>query len=240
MMGFPGFAGFVAKEAALYALVGGSVLDTITLIAIAIGSAFTAAYTLRFWWGAFASKEGIAGVKIKKRSWIMTVPVVALSLGGLIFGVGAHWLDAVLAPHAQQLAGEPGHLAAWPGLGVPFFLTVLIIVAGVAIFAARGPFERVFGKRDFPISADGTYQLTLDGLDAVRACDGVDPAWFTARLSVDDLYVQRGFCWLRLLVGNVSNTVSCEHTIRWLSSLLWVSDGSALLAAHAATPQAVL
>ena len=235
MMGFPGFAGFVAKEAALYALVGGSVLDTITLIAIAIGSAFTAAYTLRFWWGAFASKEGIADVKIKKRSWIMTVPVVALSLGGLIFGVGAHWLDAVLAPHAQQLAGEPGHLAAWPGLGVPFFLTVLIIVAGVAIFAARGPFERVFGKRDFPISADGTYQLTLDGLDALsgRATALTQRGSLPAYLSTIFTFsvVSVGFA---LLVGNVSNTIQLRAYDSVAQLLVvGITVAAALLAAHA-------
>ncbi|VEI13529.1 Na+/H+ antiporter subunit A [Trueperella bialowiezensis] len=165
MMGFPGFAGFVAKEAALHALIGGDAVDTLTWITIAIGSALTAAYTLRFWWGAFADKPGVTNVKIKKRSWMMTLPVIVLSLGGLVFGIGAHLLDAVLRPHAEQIPGDPGHLVAWPGFGTPFLVTIAIIVAGVAIFAARGPFERVFGSRQFPIAADATYQKSLDGLD---------------------------------------------------------------------------
>lgn len=208
MMGFPGFAGFVAKEAALHALVGSDLVGTITLIAIAVGSAFTAAYTLRFWWGAFADKPGIEDVKIKKRSWLMTIPVVTLSLGGLVFGIGAHWLDAALVPHAQQIAGEPGHLVAWPGLGAPFYLTLVILAAGVAIFALRGPFERTLGKRDFPVAADATYQRSLDALDALsgRATAFTQRGSLPAYLSTIFTFTVVSIA-LALMAGNITNTI---------------------------------
>ena len=56
MIGLPPFAGFVAKETALEALVGGDLIATITWISIALGSVLTVGYGLRFWWGSFANK----------------------------------------------------------------------------------------------------------------------------------------------------------------------------------------
>ncbi|MDP9806507.1 multicomponent Na+:H+ antiporter subunit A [Trueperella bonasi] len=208
MAGFPGFAGFVAKEAALHALVGAGLVDTITLIAIAVGSAFTAAYTLRFWWGAFANKDGVADVKVKKRSWIMTTPVVGLSLGGLVFGIGAHWLDAVLSPHAQKIPGEAGHLVAWPGFGVPFVLTLVILAAGAAIFAARGPLERTLGNRHFPIAADATYHHMLDGLDNLsgRATAFTQRGSLPAYLSTIFTFTV-GSVGIVLLVGDITGMI---------------------------------
>ncbi|SFB10642.1 multicomponent Na+:H+ antiporter subunit A [Cellulomonas marina] len=58
MIGLPPFAGFVAKEAGLEALLHleGGWEGPLLVVAVAVGSAFTVAYGLRFWWGAFASK----------------------------------------------------------------------------------------------------------------------------------------------------------------------------------------
>ncbi|MDQ8041369.1 multisubunit sodium/proton antiporter, MrpA subunit /multisubunit sodium/proton antiporter, MrpB subunit [Cellulosimicrobium aquatile] len=59
MIGLPPFAGYVAKEAALESLLHGEGpvwVDTVVLWSVVVGSMFTVAYGLRFWWGAFASK----------------------------------------------------------------------------------------------------------------------------------------------------------------------------------------
>lgn len=167
MMGLPFFAGFVAKEAALHALIGGNALDTLTWILIAVGSALTVGYTLRFWWGAFWDKPGVKPLPVKRRSWLMVIPMVVLSLGGPIFGVFPDILDRVLAPHATQIPGDAGHLVAWAGFGPALYVTCLVLLAGVAIFALRGRFERVTSSHRFSLSAEAGYQKIMSGLSSL-------------------------------------------------------------------------
>ncbi|QOR45832.1 Na+/H+ antiporter subunit A [Trueperella pecoris] len=166
MAGLPGFAGFVAKEAALHALIGGDLLATATWVAIAAGSVLTVAYTLRFWWGAFAAKPGIEETEVSRRSWIMTGPVLVLASGSLVFGLGAHLLDAVFAPHARQIQGEPGHLVAWPGLGFPFVVTLVILTLGFGLFVGRARVEPLT-SREFPVAAETAYHRIIIGLDSL-------------------------------------------------------------------------
>ncbi|WP_372593922.1 Na+/H+ antiporter subunit A [Actinotalea sp.] len=58
MIGLPPFAGYVAKEAAIDALVHETTTaGRVVLAAVVLGSMLTVAYSLRFWWGAFAAKR---------------------------------------------------------------------------------------------------------------------------------------------------------------------------------------
>lgn len=60
MIGLPPFAGYVAKEAALEAMLHGTGprwADTVALVAVVVGSMLTVAYGLRFLWGAFGTKK---------------------------------------------------------------------------------------------------------------------------------------------------------------------------------------
>ncbi|AZR01476.1 Na+/H+ antiporter subunit A [Trueperella pyogenes] len=165
MAGVPGFAGFVAKEAALHALIGGGTLDTLTWVGIAIGSIFTVAYTLRFLWGAFWSKPGVETTEVKRRSWLMVVPILILGVAGVLFGLAGHLLDAVFQPYVRTLPGEAGHLASWPGLGWPFVVTLLILGGGAGLFAARGFLESALRGREFPLAADQVYFRIISSLD---------------------------------------------------------------------------
>jgi len=62
MIGLPPFAGYVAKEAALDALWHETTVSgRVVLAAVVLGSMLTVAYSLRFWWGAFAAKRVPAG-----------------------------------------------------------------------------------------------------------------------------------------------------------------------------------
>ncbi|MFP7696764.1 Na+/H+ antiporter subunit A [Trueperella sp. LYQ143] len=176
MMGIPGFAGFVAKEAALHALVepqlrpdGTDLLAIFTCVAIALGSALTVGYALRFWWGAFMSKadcECEAG-NVKPHSWVMTLPIVILSLGGVVFGLAPNILERVLGSHARLIAGNPGHLSAWAGFGVPLAISVGILSAGCGLFAIRSVFARLTGRHNFPLDAEDTYHALISRLDAL-------------------------------------------------------------------------
>ncbi|MBD7979764.1 Na+/H+ antiporter subunit A [Oerskovia merdavium] len=63
MIGLPPLAGYVAKEAALEALLHGegpTWVDAVVLIGVVVGSMFTVAYGIRFFWGAFATKKHVA------------------------------------------------------------------------------------------------------------------------------------------------------------------------------------
>ena len=166
MMGLPPFAGFVAKEAALHTLIGSDFRATITWIAIAIGSAFTVAYTLRYLWGAFADKENVVELAVKKRSWMLLGPVIVLSLSGLLVGIiGGPSLERLLLPYVENLPGESGHLLLWSGFSWALLVTLLVLLSGCAIFALRRPWERITEKLEFPLRASGIYQKAIDGLE---------------------------------------------------------------------------
>ena len=60
MAGMIGFAGFLAKEAAIVGYEQSKIAGVDLALAVFIGvPAFTVAYTLRFLWGAFADKPGV-------------------------------------------------------------------------------------------------------------------------------------------------------------------------------------
>ncbi|MDR6939659.1 Na+/H+ antiporter subunit A [Arcanobacterium hippocoleae] len=169
MAGLPPLAGFVAKEAALHALTspGADLRATGTWIVIALGSALTVGYTLRFIWGAFANKAGVAEIEIKSRSWLMLLPVIILAAASLGFGLAYQAVEKVFTLHAQTLPGEAGHLAIWGGLTPALAITTAVIVLGVLIFIVRKTFVRIAEKRKFPITADGTYQKLISGLETL-------------------------------------------------------------------------
>ena len=165
MIGLPPFAGFVAKETALEALVGGDLTATITWIAIALGSVLTVGYGLRFWWGSFADKPGIKPIPVGRNSRVMVAPVVILATLGLILGIGSSWWSHILELHAETYPGTPGHLALWHGLGAPILITTVVLILGVLLFRARVPFERLTTVHEFPKGADEIYRIIMRDLE---------------------------------------------------------------------------
>ena len=165
MIGLPPLAGFVAKESALGALVGGDLTATITWISIAVGSALTVAYGLRFWWGAFATKEGVEECPVGRSSRLMTAPIVILSSLGLVLGIGSSWWSSLLEDHADTYPGSPGHLALWHGFGWPLLITLAVFAVGFVLFALRGPFVAFAEKHELALAADRVYRSILSGLD---------------------------------------------------------------------------
>ncbi|MFI7701104.1 hydrogen gas-evolving membrane-bound hydrogenase subunit E [Nonomuraea sp. NPDC049480] len=113
MAGLPPLTGFVAKEAALEALLG----EPLTLAGVVAGSALTAAYTLRFLWGAFAAKPGVAARPVHG------VPAAMFAPAALLSGLG---------------------LASWPAHAepLPLLLSAGALAAGAVLFLAREPVAR--------------------------------------------------------------------------------------------------
>ncbi|SCG64158.1 Na+/H+ antiporter subunit A [Micromonospora humi] len=136
MAGLPPLVGFVAKEAALEAFLHGGAADLVVLAGLVTGSALTVAYTLRFLWGAFAGKPGVADTRPEPLDRAFVAPAAVLAVAGLAVGVLAPAVDRVLAPYADLYPStDPGyHLALWHGLTPALGLSALAVAGGVGLF----------------------------------------------------------------------------------------------------------
>ncbi|MGW4794881.1 Na+/H+ antiporter subunit A [Nonomuraea sp. NPDC004297] len=151
MAGLPPLAGFAGKEAALEAL-----LDTpLVLAAVVAGSALTAAYTLRFLWGGFASKARVSSrhapvpapeAQIEARPVrqvpaAMFAPAALLSALGLVLAPFASWYEGAMSGYTGTFRdpGHHSHLAAWSGWSPPLVLSAAALTAGLLLFLAREP-----------------------------------------------------------------------------------------------------
>ncbi len=175
MVGIVPTLGFIAKEAALSSLLSAATrpAGTLTLIAILVGSALTAAYGLRFVWGAFWTKKDATGAAMPRTEWpdppmgFLSAPVL---LGGLslVTALVAPQLDVVLSGYADTLpdaGGEAYHLALWHGFEPALFLSLASIAGGVGIFwlVQRAPWH----KRVLPFTAVDAYNATMRGIARV-------------------------------------------------------------------------
>ncbi|NLG23577.1 MAG: Na+/H+ antiporter subunit A [Actinomycetales bacterium] len=179
MAGLPPVLGFAGKEAALHALMepeGGLwSFDGVVLLAVALGSVLTFAYSARFVWGAFARKDpklsGDAGqvtTVAHRPQWLLLAVPGALALGGLALGVLAPQLEGVLSRYtgAYPAGEDPAHLVLWAGEVTPaLLLSVVIWVLGALLFLAHTPIAKLQKKLQFPIDAGRTYQQLIRGLD---------------------------------------------------------------------------
>ena len=73
MAGIAPTLGFVAKESTLTALLDdalhGSPWGLVAIIGVSVGSILTAAYGIRFLWGAFWTKRDAAGDRLPDTAW---------------------------------------------------------------------------------------------------------------------------------------------------------------------------
>lgn len=132
MMGVPPLFGYLAKESAFYELIAIGDQRPISIVAFAItlvGSVLTVMYMLRFLWGTFATKAGVAERERVHRDSpaILFAPSVFVLLT-LTFGVFPGFTDAFLQPTAPGSGAEP--LALWHGFSAVFAATVLVFIVG--------------------------------------------------------------------------------------------------------------
>ncbi|MFC9787478.1 Na+/H+ antiporter subunit A [Rhodococcus sp. NPDC127528] len=178
MAGLPPFLGFVGKEGALEAIATTDVLAppvrVLVLAAIVAGSILTVAYSIRLIWGAFARKTlsnpsaAVAGMHPAGPLFLF-VPTL-LSAGGLVAGLAAPVVDRLLTPYSRTLpAGDHAdyHLALWHGFGLALWLTVVVIVGGVALYLAHRRISRLRFERSPLGNADRMYDATLRAMDTL-------------------------------------------------------------------------
>jgi len=175
MAGLPPLLGFVGKEAAFTALLDGGLPNrTVALLELAglvLGSVLTAAYTARFFWGAFARKDlgdrPPADVAHPPGPLFLAAPVVLAGVG-LLLGPASPLLESLVAGYADALpllAPEAEHLGLWHGLVPALGLSLLTVLGGLALFVQRDPVYRLQRRFAVGASADEGYWNTMQALD---------------------------------------------------------------------------
>ncbi|KAB1159017.1 Na+/H+ antiporter subunit A [Micromonospora sp. AMSO12t] len=166
MAGLPPLAGFVAKEAAVEAFLHGGTGDLVVLAGLVLGSALTVAYTLRFVWGAFATKGDVPATEARSAGWPFLAPAVVLAAAGLAVGLFAPAVDKVLAPYADLYeSAEPGyHLALWHGPTLALGLSALAVAGGVGLFLLRHR-GRLGASVRLPFDGAAVYDRLIGGVD---------------------------------------------------------------------------
>lgn len=180
MVGLPPTIGFVAKEGVLTALLveaqGGAVWGVVALAGIALGSVLTAAYGIRFLWGAFWTKREPGGDRLPETEWpdppigFLVAPILLAALT-VVAGIATPWLDEAFAPYADQAPPatpgvaapeHPAHLALWHGLEPALGISLATIVVGVLVFVLTRGWRPA--KRLLPFTAADAYNATLRGV----------------------------------------------------------------------------
>jgi multicomponent Na+:H+ antiporter subunit A len=169
MAGLPPLLGFVGKEAALEAFVGEhSTRGALVTAALVAGSVFTAAYSARFLWGAFARKPGVDDTPVHRPGPLLAVPAGLCAVAGLVLGVANPVVDADARSYAAALPGAPDyHLALWHGFGLPLLLSAVAIALGYAAHRARGGVGRLAGHLPRPLTAQRWYEVAVGGTERV-------------------------------------------------------------------------
>ncbi|MCK2035124.1 Na+/H+ antiporter subunit A [Microbacterium sp. SSW1-49] len=185
MAGVAPTIGFVAKESTLTALLddalAGSPWGLVAIIGVVLGSMLTAAYGLRFLWGAFWTKRDPQGAPMPTTAWpdppvgFLSAPIIlagvtlAAGIGAPALDVALHGYAATATPGLDAATGEategPGHLALWHGFEPALGISILSILLGFGLFllTRRTGWDRK--PRLLRFTAADVYYLVVRGVD---------------------------------------------------------------------------
>ncbi|MCW3842266.1 Na+/H+ antiporter subunit A [Micromonospora yasonensis] len=161
MAGLPPLLGFVAKEAVLAAFTG----RPLVLAILVAGTALTVAYSIRFFWGAFAARPGTADTEMERPPAAMLVPAGLLAVAGLAAGLTAGPLGGLLGPYAELFGPVEEHLALWHGPTAALGLSAVAVVGGVLLHLVRGPLARALARLRFPVGGNQGYEWATRRFD---------------------------------------------------------------------------
>ena len=135
---------------------------------MAVGSAFTVAYSARFLWGAFSDKPGVTATAPKPSSPWMTGPTMLLVVLGLVLGIFPALLEPLLQSYAQTAGPtHEGAMALWHGLELP------LVLSAAGWLVGRGHLRRATSTgaadrdRDARRGGGRRYRATAKGVDAL-------------------------------------------------------------------------
>ncbi|SBT53451.1 Na+/H+ antiporter subunit A [Micromonospora auratinigra] len=163
MAGLPPLLGFVAKEAVLAAFTD----RPLVLAVLVAGIALTVGYSVRFLWGAFATRPGVPTTGIERPPAAMVVPAALLALAGLAAGVAAGPFGALLRPYAELFGPVEEGLALWHGPTLALGLSAVAIGGGVLLHLARGPLAPALARLRIPVGGNQGYEWVTHRFDRV-------------------------------------------------------------------------
>lgn len=163
MAGLPPLVGFVAKEAVFGAFTGRPLL----LALLVAGTALTVAYSVRFLWGAFATRPGTPLTDVERPPAAMLAPAALLAVAGLAAGLAAGPLDALLRPYAELFGPVEEHLALWHGPTAALGLSAVSVGGGVVLHLARGPLTPALARLRSPVGGNQGYEWVIHRFDRV-------------------------------------------------------------------------
>ncbi len=161
MAGLPPLVGFVAKEAVFAAFTD----RPLVLAVLVAGGALTVAYSIRFLWGALATRPGVPPTDLGRVAVPMVAPPALLAVVGLVAGPAAGVLDDLLRPYAELFGGVHAHLAIWSGFTPALGLTALAVAGGAVLFALRGPLAPALARLRSPVGPLQGYEWITHRFD---------------------------------------------------------------------------
>lgn len=178
MAGMPVTLGYVGKESLLAALLHGVEspglppgvgIDIAMIVVVCLGSMLTAAYSWRFWWGAFAAKKIEVETRVRPLSWLMTAPIGVLASGAFL-GLAAGQFDRLFDSPTGPLNGLPGehHIGLWSGWA-PAGLTAVIFVGAALLAYFRSSVTRLQQRVSIPFSAARAFAESVRELELVAS-----------------------------------------------------------------------
>lgn len=169
MAGIPPTLSFIGKELFFAEVVGesSSVWGVIALIGVALSAVLTVAYSLRFIWAAFGTREEVPETELHDTYKLSAFSPILLSALGAVAGLFAPLLTGFLGSHASSI-GEVHELSLWHGFNLPLLYSALIILFGYLAFNERRKVLR-FQQRMHITWLDSTraYWAVVRGLDRV-------------------------------------------------------------------------
>lgn len=176
MAGMPPLIGFITKEAAFEAgalLVEGDIGTIAPLgatglaFALLFGATLTVAYSLRWWWGAFAPKDGAPVLDWHRPAHGMVAVPSVIALAGLAGGFLGHQLTDLLMPYTESIPTgyHPHGLALWHGVTWPLLMSVAALTLGIVLFLIRDIIARTQATFPSMIAAEEIYHRSMRALD---------------------------------------------------------------------------
>ena len=167
MAAIPPLAGFLAKEKAYDAFVGGSDGERLVLAGIVAGSVLTVAYSLRlaaaFWRpDAVAPADGPRPVLDDGPSPTFVAPALLLAGLSLLLGLFPALWSSLVDQAAAALDPEAGaSLKLWHGINTALVLSGLTLALGAGLFAARGAVARAQARLAPTVTGADVYDAVV-------------------------------------------------------------------------------
>ena len=173
MAGIPPLLGFVAKEAVftafLEAALEGDPWGWVALVGTAVGSILTVAYSVRFFWGAFATRPDTEPTHLHADGWGILIAPGILSAATIGLGLGASALSPFLEPYADSLGEGSYHLALWHGIEPALGISAVVVAAGLVLFWRREWVARAQAALPHTIDMSRSYWLAVQVVDRLSA-----------------------------------------------------------------------